>query len=496
MRKEISIFLFFWVFIIVFAIEALPTRGQENETKELSSLEKLEILETFLTAEDEVKRLQRDNFTDAVIENLLQTMREKMIGHDFSEVIIDIQRKYQRPTAERRTRMFDNIFPTQAKSSLYFHDYIIFKQLFADILTRKDELSNLQYFYEFMAGQIEKYENDTEILKEEDKEEFADATALFKQGEYDLARKKLLAIKIRMDLFGIHYVKQAYNLIEELKKDNFTTLLLQDIYDSAKDEVAVAYFKDILKSDIIINDTELHTFINNLARSIERKPGDEYIGIDYRSVQGIVSEMNYTHIQIYRINESTISVSGKIGFYKVRGVNTSEAEDLFISAAKSFHEERYDEAETLLSRADSSLELGLARLAVTGVLAKESASFIKKHKITLIILTIILGISGPIAIRRTRLGIIKHKITILHLENDVLQDLIKRSQIDRFKTGIIDDTTYHIKLDKYMEKISKIKSTLPVLDSVQKRFEKLTKVESLGYKMVNKIRMKKQRKEE
>ncbi|MBS3144832.1 hypothetical protein J4208_04570 [Candidatus Woesearchaeota archaeon] len=497
---------FVFVFFIILVASSIVLADQEQimqESKEEGLLDvasvpnekQLEMIELLLTAENELKYLKRENFTDVLIENYVAEMRSMILQKSFSDIMLDISIKYRKSTDERRMRMIEYILPTNGKKSLFGKDYNLLKNISSDFEKRKDELYEIRSLYEFIFEEVNKQFNDTEVVTEDIKKLSEQMAAFYEFWKYDLARETAIKIKVKMDIKSVDKVYEGYKILEEIRSNNFSTDFLTDVYVSAEEEIYVAYFEDILEWDEIQNDTDYIKFIKNIKRNVERKPGDEYVGIDFVSIKGIISQINYTTIQIYRINATFENVYKKLGFYNERGVNTSESTNAYNDALKSFSEERYDEAETLLSKADSSLELGLARLAVTGVLAKESTGFIRKHKFSLSFLIICSIVFGPVLFRRMRLLRVTRKIEDLELENKVLIDLIKKSQDDRFSTGSIDDPTYHIKLDKYMEKISAIKRTLPVLENLKVRYEVPTKIEKVYKQVISKFNIKRDKNE-
>jgi hypothetical protein len=472
------------IFVIMVLCSLQIVQAEFDIHKEIIVIDdigQIEILETVLNSEDMIQSIFKEGFIDDKLQNIVDDMVSIVSDKDFGEAIMPIRRKYPSDKNKRRIRMEKLITLSSSKDKPLPEDYSLIKRLHKSIEVRQNELYKIRNFFEFMENEFGKYENDTGVINDDMKKDFGEAKNFYLLGDYDNAKTEAIKIKVEMDLYGLEFLKEADGVIQKLKQDNFTTLYLQDKFDSAKEEMSVAYYKDIKKNNKIANDQIYLDFIYKIMKGIDKKPGDEYTSIDYISVEMISNEIGYISDQIYRINTSLVVVKDKLEEYGGLNVNVTESEKLYLLGLDSFNQERYDESESTLAKANSELELGLTKVAVTDVLAKEGMSYLKEHKMGISIFLILLIVFGPVVFRRIRLYRLTRNIKDKELENEVLIELIKKSQVERFRLGSIDNPTYHIKLDKYMEKISKIKSMLPVLKDIRKRFEKLTIVEKIYY---------------
>ena len=57
------------------------------------------------------------------------------------------------------------------------------------------------------------------------------------------------------------------------------------------------------------------------------------------------------------------------------------------------------------------------------------------------------------------------KIKKMKVEEDVLTDLIKKTQIERYKNNKISELVYNIRIKHYKQKLQEINQELPVLES-------------------------------
>jgi hypothetical protein len=144
---------------------------------------------------------------------------------------------------------------------------------------------------------------------------------------------------------------------------------------------------------------------------------------------------------------------------------SGSSEELLLQAREALRNDQFNEARTFLNEA--SVELDKAKLEKSRLkgLAKLSKNFIQRHwwKI-LIVLTIIAVISKPlfIKIRKKRL---KKKLRLMKAELVKTQDLIKNLQKSCFIDKKINTSTYKIKSNKYEERITEIKHTIPVIEA-------------------------------
>ena len=60
-------------------------------------------------------------------------------------------------------------------------------------------------------------------------------------------------------------------------------------------------------------------------------------------------------------------------------------------------------------------------------------------------------------------------------EEQVLNDLMKKTQEERFKENRISGLVYNIRMKKYEERLQEIKEELPVLEERLKRFKEWKK---------------------
>jgi len=103
------------------------------------------------------------------------------------------------------------------------------------------------------------------------------------------------------------------------------------------------------------------------------------------------------------------------------------------------------------------------------VITEVGKSFLEKYWIELIIILIIAGIAFYIIWIKNKQRRNNKKIKELQIEKKVLEDLMKKAQIDRFEKAKISESIYNIKMEKYKQRLSRIEEILPVLKSNTKK---------------------------
>jgi|TARA_Y100000310_G_C20598816_1_gene771917 hypothetical protein len=79
-------------------------------------------------------------------------------------------------------------------------------------------------------------------------------------------------------------------------------------------------------------------------------------------------------------------------------------------------------------------------------------------------LAYLLVVAGYFIRKRVRKRLLKKKIKKMQVEMNVLIDLMKKAQSERFKYNKISGIVYNIRIKKYKQRIGKIKQRLPVLE--------------------------------
>jgi hypothetical protein len=178
-------------------------------------------------------------------------------------------------------------------------------------------------------------------------------------------------------------------------------------------------------------------------------------------------------------------------------VDISEGRNFLQETNDAFENERYNEAEEFLDEANFVLEAARGEITALRVLAKSGKSFFVKNWYKLVILIGVIGIVFTFSWRKIRRKIIKNKIKKLKVEEVSLIMLIKNIQKARYQDKTLPASVYNIRLERYNERITEIKHTLPVLEKVLKKKVKKKnkiKVRKKAKRKIHKKTTKKKRK--
>ena len=165
-----------------------------------------------------------------------------------------------------------------------------------------------------------------------------------------------------------------------------------------------------------------------------------------------------------RINETS----------KNKEVNLSGVLESFEKARQEFYDERYEQSLVLIDNTYqkiSEAESSAAQSKIFYIAASKTLAnfFIKNWWIILIVVVILLGIYF-ITKNRIEKYLIKRRIKKLGLEENVLKELITKTQKDYFEKGVISEGNYNIKMKKFSELIRDIHREVPLLkEELEKR---------------------------
>lgn len=249
-------------------------------------------------------------------------------------------------------------------------------------------------------------------------------------------------------------------LLEEVKiENNFNyekPLIINNI--SALEAINSAE-KDIE----ILNESSFGLYFVN-DKLIEAKTAYNYE--NYEEVFKITQLIRYTKDQAFRLLDLVSILEKKESEYSKQKVNTSLALEYLIQGKQSLKEERYNEAEAYLKETELKLESAKAETTRIRGLINLGKGFFTKYWLYILLIIIFIIIISPYVYRYYIIKKSKTKLNNLKLELKILNNLLKKTQEDAFKTRKLSMSTYKIRSERYKEKITKIKHTIPVLESL------------------------------
>jgi hypothetical protein len=229
----------------------------------------------------------------------------------------------------------------------------------------------------------------------------------------------------------------------------------------------------------------------NQAKWLFNRVEENATGFYYEDILEYIEEIETREDQAYDLLDRIRALELKIEEYEVIGVDINESRNLLQEINDAFGNERYNEAEEFLDETNFILETARGEVTALRVLAKSGKSFFVKNWYKLIILIGVIGIIFTIGWRKIRKKIIKNKIKKLKAEEVSLVNLIKKIQKARYQDKTLPASVYNIRLERYSERITEIKHTLPVLEKALKKKVKKKKIKKKRRKVRKKARRRK-----
>lgn len=154
-------------------------------------------------------------------------------------------------------------------------------------------------------------------------------------------------------------------------------------------------------------------------------------------------------------------------FEQISGINASAAWDLHNKAENEFKNERYQNAKERLAAITPKLDqiqVDATRLT-TQLLAQKNrfVEWIKDNLLWILFVLLIFVTTSLFFYKKMELSLLQRNINHLHIEQEVLADLMKKAQRDYYKDGKITKSMYMMKTHLYKTRAEEIKTMLPVL---------------------------------
>jgi hypothetical protein len=248
--------------------------------------------------------------------------------------------------------------------------------------------------------------------------------------------------------------------VEEITREQAVEAIAQaklDIQEIKYEEYSTSYVEDKLLS--------AEQTLERVDYAIKQK----WDGFSYNEVLVHTKEISNVREQIYFITDALVALEVKLSEYDKQGVDVSEAELLFESARIAFEEERYIASEELIEQTNSELDDKKAEMTSVKALTESGKNFVERNWWQLIVAIFIISIISILGYKKYFIYDTKKKIQHMIIEQVTLTALMKKAQRERYELGIIPDSIYKIRMEKYKDKLSEIKRNLPVLRSMLKK---------------------------
>lgn len=246
-------------------------------------------------------------------------------------------------------------------------------------------------------------------------------------------------------------IADAELIIENMKKNNLSVILVDDLLAEAK-----VVFEQVKYANILRNESA------GLNETSEAKKALELVNWEGISYSDIVE---YTD-KIKGFEDMAFVIFDRIALEEKTNEGISlENLRIFDNAKIAFNDERYNEAERLLNEFKTAKEEELAGNSSLSAIKAGAQNFIQRYWLPLIITLIfviwLINVVRKIGMKRR----LKNKIKRMKFEENALAELMKKAQTDRFKENKISGLVYNIRMNNYKNRANEIKEKLPVLEA-------------------------------
>ncbi len=250
-------------------------------------------------------------------------------------------------------------------------------------------------------------------------------------------------------------------IIEKNKELKFPTTRMEDILIEAQRILKIAKNAEIVRSS--------EASPQQKRRAIEELKLISWKEITYQDVLDQIILMEEMEEKMLFSNDN---IEANL-IHLSPGDQDSEVNTLLEQINMAFEEERFEDVDLLTNDLRDLNEQKRAEQSTINTLQKNAKNMFQRYWFFIIASLIIVGLAGFFSQKQVKKKLLKNKLTRMKTEQDVLIDLIKKTQTDRFKHNKISGLVYNIRIKKYQEKLDQIKENLPVIESkLKKRLRK------------------------
>ncbi len=259
----------------------------------------------------------------------------------------------------------------------------------------------------------------------------------------------------------------AQDSMQELRDNGFNTTKVNDTLSDAW-----TYFEGQ-------NYTILLNKIENINNSQEREKAallllsakDTIVSggtVDYSKVIEKTRDVENIKKSAYEANDILIAFELRVKeLRQIDGINLTDAENSLKLAKEAFYSERYGNVKNLVDEGYTNSDRAAEEATKLKLLYKAGREnfigYLQAYWKEIILIILILTVVGFFSYPRIYYYITYKKLKNLELEREVLTDLIKRSQIERFQKGEITQREYELKTDRLRERTAEVEELIPVL---------------------------------
>ncbi|MDO8622881.1 MAG: hypothetical protein Q7R52_01440 [archaeon] len=250
---------------------------------------------------------------------------------------------------------------------------------------------------------------------------------------------------------ALQAISESEDVIKNMQNYNFSVYYLNDTLIEAKQVFQQVKYAEILKGEVDSTETEKQTAENALSL------------INWKN-------MTYSDVLVYtddikKRKDTAFLLYDKI-IIEQNNLNglSEQTKGIFLQAKTAFYEERYNDAEKLLSDFNNAVEKEKADVSTLSGIQIGAKNFFQRYWVYIIISLIVLGIAGYFTYKKFEKKLLRDKINRMRAEERAINELMKKTQTERFKENKISGLVYNIRMKKYEERLGEIKEELPVLE--------------------------------
>jgi hypothetical protein len=281
---------------------------------------------------------------------------------------------------------------------------------------------------------------------------------------------------------ALESISNAEKTINEMKDQGFSLFYVNDTIIEAKRALQKTEYAEILKENLD-STPEQKQEAKNALKLIDWK------NLTYNNVLTHTNEIESRKKQAYEIiDEITIlkkqlekdhkkTIKWGIIKFNTKEIDLSNATNLLEQAEFAFEEDRYDDAKNYLDQSKKETEIAKTQSATLSTIKGAVLFIFQKYWPYILVILVILVIIAYYIYKKIKIRRLKKKIKRLKTQKISLKQLMKKTQIKRFRFNSISGLVYNIRMKKYKGDYSKIKQTLPVLEKnlqelINKKFTK------------------------
>ncbi|MDD5191567.1 MAG: hypothetical protein PHH54_02870 [Candidatus Nanoarchaeia archaeon] len=268
---------------------------------------------------------------------------------------------------------------------------------------------------------------------------------------------------------ALQAINESESIIKEMQENNFSVNYMNDSLIEARRVFEQAKYASILREDVNSTEKEKQEARNALRLIKWQDITYEDVLVYTKDIQKrketafLLMDKIFVEENNFKQDEMELKNVGLYISYPLPELS-KEIQNILEQAKIAFSEERYNDAERLLEDFNLALEKEKTEVSTLSGIKKGAKNFFQRYWIQIISLLIVLGIIGYFTNKRFEKKLLTNKIRKMKTEEKVLNDLMKKTQTERFRENKISGLVYNIRMKKYKERLQEIKEELPVLE--------------------------------